>query len=220
MSSLNFPGCNLSPLLLALPDTETKFILLSAQLFLKTSIFEKMCVELSLQGGTGTWTRPCPPEHTGDSPVYKDSHCSSRSSISYPTTRTRMIFCTGLVRLTQCKAELERELPREVGLLGLQNKTRLLCSACPCCLQRDPGFTGWPWQHLVIRTSCTGPSAVIPGNRGVPIPAQVSGVVVSLCMYGVCICTHRASNRNLRVLLPGSGPGQSLLRQIKSRMVR
>lgn len=42
MSSVNLPGCNLSPLFLVLPDRDTKFILLSAQLFLKTGIFQKM----------------------------------------------------------------------------------------------------------------------------------------------------------------------------------
>lgn len=56
MSSLNLPSCNLSPLLLVLPDMETKFILPSAQLFLKTDILQKMYAEFSLQGGAGTQT--------------------------------------------------------------------------------------------------------------------------------------------------------------------
>ena len=75
MSSLNLPGCNLSPLLLVLPDKETKFILLSAQLFLKTDIFQKMSVEFSLQGGTGIQTLA--PRHTADKLPCQDCPCSS-----------------------------------------------------------------------------------------------------------------------------------------------
>lgn len=76
MSSLNLPSCNLSPLLLVLPDMETKFILPSAQLFLKTDILQKMYAEFRLQGGAGTQTLA--PKHTGDTLAHQGSPCSSR----------------------------------------------------------------------------------------------------------------------------------------------
>lgn len=75
MSSLKLPGCNLSPLLLVLPDMETKLILLSAQLFLKTDTFQKMYMGFSLQGGAGTQTLLRPALVTL---ARQDSPCSSR----------------------------------------------------------------------------------------------------------------------------------------------
>lgn len=98
VSSLNFLGCNLSPLLLVLSNMETKFILLSAQLFLKTSIFQKMCVELSLQGGAGTQTLL--PENAGHLPACQDSLFLKVIDICTPTPELGWFFCAGLVRLT------------------------------------------------------------------------------------------------------------------------
>lgn len=81
MSNLKLPVCNLSPLLLVLPDMETKLILRPAQLFLKTGAFPKMDVEFSLRGGAGSQTLLRP---TLVTLARQDSPCSSRWLVFLP----------------------------------------------------------------------------------------------------------------------------------------